>query len=168
MSRKRPRLDDSASSSSQSIQRRESGNAYAYPDPTNSGIAPVSPATSVSSYSTAPPPNYYSGPPAQPTPRRSSPQSAHSYDNRASDSPQGSSSTLATSTRGQQVPGRTPPPGSAAPNSAHRAGMSVAGMLGGPAGGSPGDTNGSSRSTHDSDMLNALDRRNRSSGDERK
>ena len=163
VSRKRPR-DESPSTSSQSNQpnpdRREAATSpYSYPDPTGQTLAPVSPATSVSSYQTGPSQAFYPSAPA--SQRRSSPQSAHSFENRASDSPRGSASALASS-QAQPLPGRTPPPVSGAGGGLPP--MSVAGMLGGPAGSSPGDA---SRSTHDNNMLNALDRRNRGSGDER-
>jgi hypothetical protein len=172
VSRKRPRLDDphtpvlvpvysnnspSSPSGQQRSGRRGSGNGFEYPDPTN--LAPVSPATSASSYQSHPPshPNQYYAPASQP--RRSSPQSSYSYDNRASDSPHGSvsSSSGAYSFPNLHPPqvlpptrdsGRTPPP----PGQGGRSGMSVQAMLG------PGENQGG-RTNADSEMLNALNRK---------
>ena len=191
VSRKRPRLDEPShpvispppqgSSSSPYPQqqrlstanggRRGSGSAnsqFEYPDPT--GLAPVSPASSTTSYQSAQYPQapqqpYY---PPQSSVRRTSPQSAYSYEARASGSPHGSTSSTsgyAFTVGGLHPPqvlpptresGLTPPPregngngsGSGGGNGS-RAGMSVRDMLG-PEGG---------RSSADSDMLKALNRR---------
>ena len=154
--------------------RRSSGGNYEYPDPTH--MAPVSPASSSTSYHTAPyPPQpqqqpYY--PPPQ-VPRRSSPQSAYSYDARASGSPPGNNTSTPPSY--PSFPGglhppqvlpptlenvRTPPPGQpregAGNGNGSRPGMSVRDMLG------PGENSQSgqgARSSADSDMLKALSRR---------
>lgn len=154
--------------------RRGSGGGFEYPDPTQ--LAPVSPASSSASYHSGPfPPQqqpYYPSPQQQhqstPQPqsaRRSSPQSAYSYDARGSGSPHGSTSSAA----GYSFPGlhppqvlpprdnghTTPPQGREGGNgngsAASRAGMSVRDMLG------PGDQGG--RTSTDSDMLKALNRR---------
>ncbi|MCJ1408337.1 hypothetical protein MMC19_002412 [Ptychographa xylographoides] len=193
VSRKRPRVDDpsipaapappqGASSHPYPQQQRLSaatggrrgsgGGAFEYPDPTH--MAPVSPASSTTSYqSTAYQAQqqqqqqpYY---PAQSIARRSSPQSAYSYEARASGSPHGSTSSTSGYNAAypgslhppQVLPptresGRTPPPGQGregnGSGSASRAGMSVRDML------SPGDSQGG-RSTADSDMLKALNKR---------
>ncbi|MCJ1255971.1 hypothetical protein MMC24_003790 [Lignoscripta atroalba] len=192
VSRKRPRVDEpshpsvppppQASSShpypqqqripASASTRRGSGSGpggFEYPDPTQ--LAPVSPASSATSYVSAPYPQqtpqqpYY--PPQPQSARRSSPQSAYSYDARASGSPHDS----ASSASGYAFPGglhppqvlpptretgRTPPPTQAREGSGNgngsRAGMSVRDLLG------PGDGQGS-RTSADSDMLNALNRR---------
>lgn len=167
VSRKRPRLDDShvvapgiplvsnspSSHSSQQRPRRGSGGGYEYPDPTN--LAPVSPATPYSGHSTTPQP-YYSAPVAQP--RRHSPPSTYALEARPGDSPHGSSASPSNYPYpglhpGQSMPPRdsgvTPPP--SGPGSANgRSAMSVRDML---SDGNPG------RSSTDSDMLNALNRR---------
>lgn len=157
--------------------RRESqgGSTFEYPDPTH--IAPVSPASSTTSYqSTAYPPTAQQQPyyPSQPSARRSSPQSSYSFEARASGSPHGSTSSATTFTTfppglhpPQVLPptresGRSTPPGAGAgagagregTNSGNgsRAGMSVRDLLG------PGDGQGG-RTSADSDMLKALTRR---------
>jgi hypothetical protein len=171
VSRKRPRLDDphtpvlapvystnspSSPSGQQRSGRRESGNGYEYPDPTN--LAPVSPATSASSFQSHPNPAQHQYYTPAPQPRRSSPQSSYSYDNRASDSPHGS---VSSSSGAYQFPnlhppqvlpptrdnGRTPPP----PGQGGRSAMSVQGML-------SADSSGG-RTNADSEMLNALNRK---------
>ncbi|MCJ1443925.1 MAG: hypothetical protein MMC23_004425 [Stictis urceolatum] len=150
--------------------RRSSGAAYEYPDPTH--MAPVSPASSATSYQSAPYPPQGSQPyyPAQHPPRRTSPQSG--YPNEA---PGGAGSPPGSSSSGSGFPAypgglhppqvlpptyeaaRTPPPssqsreGTAATNGS-RPGMTVRDMLG------PGDGQGA-RSNTDSDMLKALNRR---------
>ncbi|MCJ1485530.1 hypothetical protein MMC06_005705 [Schaereria dolodes] len=191
VSRKRPRLDEpshpnipsppQASSShpypqqqrlSASSVRRGSGSGasgFEYPDPPQ--LAPVSPASSATSYQSAPYPQqtpqqpYY--PPQPPSARRSSPQQAYPFDNRASVSPHGSnSSTVGYAYAGglhppQVLPparesGRTPPPAQTREGGGNgngsRAGLSVRDMLG------PGDGQGG-RTSADSNMLKALNRR---------
>ena len=184
VSRKRPRVEDpitpvlaspypetaSQNQSSQPYQQRpdaRNASGYEYPDPTN--LAPVSPASSAASYATAQPgPGQYGYPPAppatQPQPRRTSPQSVYSYDNRASGSPH----SATASTNPYQYPnlhppqvlpptreaGRTPPPTTSAQSTGNsggggRGGMSVRDML----------ATEQSRSTTDTDMLKALNRR---------
>ncbi|OCL07977.1 hypothetical protein AOQ84DRAFT_389159 [Glonium stellatum] len=141
---------------------RGSGPDYTYPDPTALTPAAVSPASSSASYQSAPPPQqpqpYY---PTQP-PRRSSPQSAYSYDpSRTSSSPntQGAPSTPGSApypafpadSALRPLPirseGRTPPPPTSQPSRAP--GMRITDLV-------SGDTG---RSSTDSDMLNALNRR---------
>ena len=172
-----------------STGRRGSGGAYEYPDPT--GLVPVSPASSATSYQSAPyPPQgpnpYYptpqpqQPPPQQPPPqqpqtaRRTSPQSAYSYDARASGSPHGSTSSASAYSYAaglhppQVLPprdGRTPPPAQGqAPGgngngngngNAQRGGMAVRDLLG------PGQAqdNSGGRSSADSDMLRALNKK---------
>lgn len=155
--------------------RRGSGSGYEYPDPTN--LAPVSPASSSTSYHSSVYPQppvpqqqqpYYPTPVVQQT-RRSSPQSTYSYEQRASSSPHGSNSSSSGYHFGgglhppQVLPprdnGRTPPPGQSQSQQPPReggsrgsGGMRVSDMLG------PGDGQGGRTST-DSDMLNALNRR---------
>ena len=165
--------------------RRGSGSGYEYPDPT--GLVPVSPASSATSYHSAPyPPQgqpYYPPPPQQqasqqqPPARRTSPQSAYSYDQRGSGSPHGSTSSASASASGYTYPGglhppqvlpprdqgRTPPPTNRDGNgngngngngSAQRGGMAVRDLLG------PGGQNDSGgRSSADSDMLRALNKK---------
>ncbi|KAI4149026.1 MAG: hypothetical protein LQ340_004816 [Diploschistes diacapsis] len=150
--------------------RRGSSGAFEYPDPTH--MAPVSPASSTTSYSApfpqapqAPQPYYNS---SQANPRRNSPPSAYPYDARASGSPRGSTSSASSFPpfpAGLHPPqvlppafetGRTPPPaGREGPsiNNGSRPGMSVRDMLG------PAEGGQSTRSTADSDMLKALNRR---------
>ena len=148
-------------SASQLPAHRGPGPDYTYPDPTALTPAAVSPASSSASYHSAPPPQaqpYYS---AQP-PRRSSPQSAYSYDpSRTSSSPntQGAPSTPGSTpypafpadTALRPLPvrseGRTPPPPTSQPSS--RPGMRITDIV-------SGDIE---RSSTDSDMLNALNRR---------
>ncbi|KAL6239574.1 hypothetical protein BDW75DRAFT_227192 [Aspergillus navahoensis] len=119
--------------------RRGSGSGYDYPDPTN--LAPVTPVTSAPYQPRAVP--YFPPPPHD---RRPSPQAAYSYDNRHSSSPHSS-----------PYPGIHPPqsaatpPPTSTPGSAPRNGLNVRDML------NPGENPG--RSSTDSDMLNALDRR---------
>ncbi|MCJ1228798.1 hypothetical protein MMC12_005461 [Toensbergia leucococca] len=147
------------------------GSQFEYPDP--SQFVPTSPASSATSYQSYPTqpsqqPYYPPQQHQQPSARRSSPQSSYSYDARASGSPHGSTSSAS----GYAFPvglhppqvlpsresGRTPPPAPGRENSGSgngsgsRAGMSVRDMLG------PGDGKGGRTST-DSDMLNALNRR---------
>lgn len=196
VSRKRPRTDDShpavppppppQSSSSHPYQgrppapngRRGSGGngGYEYPDPSGMGPGPVSPASSATSYTTAPYPphlppsaNPYYAPPQSQTGRRSSPsQSSYSYtDARASGSPHGSTSSSGIFYPGglhppQVLPdrtGRTPPPPSTPREaqrdgsnngSAQRAGMAVRDLLG---------PNEGARSNADNDMLKQLNRK---------
>ncbi|KAL5341485.1 hypothetical protein BJX70DRAFT_52801 [Aspergillus crustosus] len=119
--------------------RRGSGSGFDYPDPTN--LAPVTPVTSGPYQPRAAP--YY--PPPPPHDRRPSPQSAYSYDNRHSSSPHGSPYPPMHSQSAI-----TPPPTST-PGSAPRNGLNVRDML------NPGENPG--RSSTDSDMLNALNRR---------
>lgn len=156
--------------------RRGSGGGYEYPDPTN--LAPVSPASSSTSYHSSvypqPPVPQQQQQPYYPTPvqqtRRSSPQSTYSYEQRASSSPHGSNSSSSGYHFGaglhppQVLPpsgdnGRTPPPGQVQNQHAAReggsrgsGGMRVSDMLG------PGDGQGG-RTSADSDMLKALNRR---------
>ncbi len=158
--------------------RRGSGGGFEYPDPT--GLVPASPASSANSFQSAPyPPQgqpYYPPPPPQPQqqpPRRSSPQSAYSYEQRASGSPHGSASSASAS--GYTYPGglhppqvlpprdqgRTPPPAQRDGNgngngngSGQRGGMAVRDLLG------PGGQNDSGgRSSADSDMLRQLNKK---------
>jgi hypothetical protein len=121
--------------------RRGSGSGFDYPDPTN--LAPVTPATSAPYQSRAAP--YYPPPPAAHE-RRPSPQANYPYDNRHSSSPHGSPYPPVHPS--QAI---TPPPTST-PGSATRNGLNVRDMLN-PGGDNPG------RSSTDSDMLNALNRR---------
>lgn len=119
--------------------RRSSGTGFEYPDPTN--LAPVTPSVSTPGYQThtAPSPYY-----AQPQhDRRPSPQTIYPYDARHSSSPHTS----------PYPPMHTPPPISNPPGSSvsSRGGLNVRDML------NPGDQTG--RSSTDSDMLNALNRR---------
>ncbi|KAL8899698.1 MAG: hypothetical protein Q9207_006056 [Kuettlingeria erythrocarpa] len=154
--------------------RRGSGGGYEYPDPT--GLVPVSPASSVTSYQSAPysqPPGgqqqqqqpYYP-PPAQQAARRSSPQSSYSYDQRASGSPHGSTSSASAYSYApaglhppQVLPprdsGRTPPPRNvenAGNGSGQRGKMGIHDLLG------PGEQSGG-RTSADSSMVKALDRK---------
>ncbi|MCJ1271621.1 hypothetical protein MMC22_011525 [Lobaria immixta] len=182
VSRKRPRSDESShpavppppqeSSSHPYHQqgrpsasgRRGSGSGYEYPDPTP--LVPISPASSATSYQSAPypPPQtqpYYSSQPQ--SVRRSSPQSAYSYDARTSGSPHGSTSSASNYTypAGLHPPqvlppresGHTPPPreGSGGNGSGQRGAMSVRDLLG------PEGQGG--RTSTDSDMLKALNKR---------
>ncbi|KAL8654626.1 MAG: hypothetical protein Q9210_001383 [Variospora velana] len=145
--------------------RRGSGGGYEYPDPT--GLVPVSPASSVTSYQSAPyaqPPGqqpYYPGP-SQPPPRRASPQSSsYSYEQ---GSPHGStSSASAYNYAGLHPPqvlpprdsGRTPPPknkGSSSDSSGQRGKMGIHDLLG------PGEQSGG-RTSADSSMVKALNRK---------
>ncbi|KAF2083166.1 hypothetical protein K490DRAFT_60725 [Saccharata proteae CBS 121410] len=140
---------------------------YTYPDPSALTPAAASPASSTTSFQSAP------QPPAQPyyapqPPRRSSPQSAYSYDpSRASSSPHtqgapstpgGSAYTFSSDTTLRpptnmpiRTEGRTPPPTSAAGTTAgsRTSGMRISDLVGGE----------STRSAADADMLNALNRR---------
>ncbi|KAI4163526.1 MAG: hypothetical protein LQ342_002798 [Letrouitia transgressa] len=188
VSRKRPRSDDyshpavapppQASSSHPyhheqgrppaSSGRRGSSSGYEYPDPT--GIVPVSPANSSTSYQSAPyppPPGqqpYYPSHPQQ-SGRRSSPQSSYSYDQRGSGSPHGSTSSTPGYYPGglhppQVLPpresGRTPPPMHSKDGSSNGSGqrgpIAVKDLLG------PGESLGG-RSNEDSNMVKALDKR---------
>ncbi|KAL8736099.1 MAG: hypothetical protein Q9181_002561 [Wetmoreana brouardii] len=148
--------------------RRGSGGGYEYPDPT--ALGPVSPASSVTSYQSAPysqPPGqqpYY--PPSNQSARRSSPQSSYSYEQRASGSPHGSTSSASTYNYApgglhppQVLPpresGRTPPPRNkenAGNGSGQRGKMGIHDLL------APGEQSGG-RTSADSDMVKALDRR---------
>ncbi|KAJ0424296.1 hypothetical protein BJY00DRAFT_276374 [Aspergillus carlsbadensis] len=121
--------------------RRGSGSGFDYPDPTN--LAPVTPATSAPYQSRAAP--YYAPPPAAHE-RRPSPQANYPYDSRHSSSPHGSPYPPVHPSNAI-----TPPPTST-PGSATRNGLNVRDMLN-PGGDNPG------RSSTDSDMLNALNRR---------
>ncbi|OJK02040.1 hypothetical protein ASPACDRAFT_40863 [Aspergillus aculeatus ATCC 16872] len=121
--------------------RRGSGSGYDYPDPTN--LAPVIPSTSASGYQTHNAPSPYYPPPQHD--RRSSPQS-YPYDGRHTSSPHGSPYPPMHSAQGAM----TPPPTST-PGGSTRGGLNVRDML------NPGDSQG--RSSTDSDMLNALNRR---------
>ncbi|EAW08874.1 Zn(II)2Cys6 transcription factor domain-containing protein [Aspergillus clavatus NRRL 1] len=121
--------------------RRGSGSGFEYPDPTN--LAPVTPATSTAYQPHTAPSPYY---PPQQHDRRPSPQSAYPYDNRHSSSPH--SSPYPPIHPAQSA--MTPPPTST-PGSSSRGGLNVRDML------NPGDSQG--RSSTDSDMLNALNRR---------
>lgn len=128
-----------ASSQRQIPGRRASGTAFEYPDPTN--LAPVTP-----TFSTTPSYQPHSAPsPYIATPKhdgRPSPQSFYSYENRHTTSPHAS----------PFPPIQTPTPVSNASNSvSSRGGLNVRDML------NPGDQPG--RSSTDSDMLNALNRR---------
>lgn len=120
--------------------RRGSASGFDYPDPTN--LAPVTPAGSTPGYQTHNAPSPYYPPPHD---RRTSPQSGY-YDGRHSASPH--SSPYPPMHPPQS--GVTPPPTST-PGSSTRAGLNVRDML------NPGDSHG--RSSTDSDMLNALNRR---------
>ncbi|KAL8950324.1 MAG: hypothetical protein Q9222_003629 [Ikaeria aurantiellina] len=147
--------------------RRGSGGGYEYPDPT--GLVPVSPASSVTSYQSAPysqPPGQqpYYPPPNQPA-RRSSPQSSYSYDQRASGSPHGSTSSASAygyAPAGLHPPqvlpprdsGRTPPRRNSKEGggngSGQRSKMGIHDLLSESSGG---------RTSADSDMVKALDRK---------
>ncbi|OJJ04943.1 hypothetical protein ASPVEDRAFT_137354 [Aspergillus versicolor CBS 583.65] len=118
--------------------RRGSGSGFDYPDPTN--LAPVTPVSGAPYQPRAAP--YYPPPPHD---RRPSPQAAYAYDNRHSSSPHGSPYPAM-----HPQSAITPPPTST-PGSAPRNGLNVRDML------NPGENPG--RSSTDSDMLNALDRR---------
>ncbi|KAL2871540.1 Zn(II)2Cys6 transcription factor domain-containing protein [Aspergillus lucknowensis] len=127
--------------------RRGSGSGFDYPDPTN--LAPVTPATTAPYQSRAAP--YYPQPPPPPThDRRPSPQAAY-YDSRHSSSPHGSPYPPV-----HPQSAITPPPTST-PSSAPRNGLNVRDML------NPGENRenreNQGRSSTDSDMLNALNRR---------
>ena len=190
VSRKRPRLDEPSNpiasaptqgssshpypqqqrlSATSGGRRGSGGGAFEYPDPPQ--LAPVSPASSTTSYQSAPYPQQPKQQPYYPNPgsaRRSSPQSAYSYEQRASGSPHGSTSSASgyTGYTGglhppQVLPptresGRTPPPGptqeASGSGNGSRAGMSVRDMLG------PGEGQGG-RTSADSDMLKALNKR---------
>ncbi|KAJ5612157.1 hypothetical protein N7510_005351 [Penicillium lagena] len=119
--------------------RRGSGSGYEYPDPTN--LAPVTPAGSTPGYQTHTAPSPYYPPPHD---RRTSPQSAY-YDGRHSASPNSPYPPM------QPPQGGVTPPPSSTPSGAARGGLNVRDML------NPGDSHG--RSSTDSDMLNALNRR---------
>ncbi|KAL2007540.1 hypothetical protein VTN00DRAFT_8978 [Thermoascus crustaceus] len=134
--------------------RRGSGSGFEYPDPTN--LAPVSPAVSTPGYQTHTAPSHYYPPP--PNDRRASPQSTYPYDSRHSSSPH--SSPYPPMHPGHSIPppreaGVTPPPTSTPGGSASssRGGLNVRDML------NPGDQGQGGRSSTDSDMLNALDRK---------
>ena len=149
--------------------RRGSGAGYEYPDPT--GLVPVSPASSVTSYQSAPnyqpqgqQPYYPQQPPPNQSARRSSPQSSYSYDQRGSGSPQGSASSATAYSYApaglhppQVLPpresGRTPPPRSSEGgnnNGGQRGKMGIHDLLSDQSGG---------RTSADSDMVKALDRK---------
>lgn len=186
VSRKRPRSDESSHPAvppppqepsshpyhqqgrASASGRRGSGSGYEYPDPTP--LVPISPASSATSYQSAPyPPHpaqpYYSSQP-QP-PRRASPQSSYSYDARTSGSPHGSTSSASNYTHppglhppqvlpavGEREAGHTPPPreGNGGNGNNQRAAMSVRDLLG------PENSQGG-RTSADSDMLKALNKR---------
>ncbi|KAF2499587.1 hypothetical protein BU16DRAFT_276966 [Lophium mytilinum] len=152
-----------ASVSSQLPLHRGPGSEYTYPDPTALTPAAVSPASSSASYHSAPqqpqPNPYYTTQP----PRRSSPQSAYSYDpSRTSSSPhtQAAPSTPGGTPQQAFAPenalrplpprsdGRTPPPPTS--SSSTRPGMRISDIVG---------DSGQGRSSTDSDMLNQLNRR---------
>lgn len=121
--------------------RRSSGSGFDYPDPTN--LAPVTPASTPGYQAHTASSPYY--PP--PHDRRTSPQSAYAYDGRHSSSPH--SSPYPPMAQG----GPTPPPTST-PGGSARGGLNVRDML------NPGNNDPSQgRSSTDSDMLNALNRR---------
>lgn len=132
------------------IGRRSSGSGFEYPDPTN--LAPVSPAVSTPGYQSSP---YY---PAPPHDRRASPQSAYAYDSRHSASPHSSpyppihpgAHPIAPPTESNMTPPPSSTPGGSASS---RGGLNVRDML------NPGDQSQGGRSSTDSDMLNALNRR---------
>ncbi|KAL2830222.1 hypothetical protein BDW59DRAFT_141264 [Aspergillus cavernicola] len=124
--------------------RRGSSSGFDYPDPTN--LAPVTPATSAPYQSRAAP---YYPPPQAPLDRRPSPQAAYSYDNRHSSSPHGSPYPPVQPPA--QNPNASTPPPTSTPGSVPRNGLNVRDML------NPGENPG--RSSTDSDMLNALNRR---------
>ncbi|KAB8202395.1 hypothetical protein BDV34DRAFT_149925 [Aspergillus parasiticus] len=125
------------------IGRRGSSSGYEYPDPTN--LAPVTPATSAPGYQAHSASSPYYPPPPQHD-RRPSPQSAYPYDNRHSSSPHNSPYPPMHPSQSAM----TPPPTST-PGGSSRGGLNVRDML------NPGDSQG--RSSTDSDMLNALNRR---------
>ncbi|PWY83501.1 hypothetical protein BO70DRAFT_27283 [Aspergillus heteromorphus CBS 117.55] len=149
------------------IGRRGSGSGFEYPDPTN--LAPVTPTTSASGYQAHPAPMPYYPPPQQHD-RRPSPQSAYAYDSRHSSSPHSSPYPPMHPSQGAM----TPPP-TFTPGGSSRGGLNVRDML------NPGDNpgqppadgqarsgdarsgdrsaDGQGRSSTDSDMLNALNRR---------
>ncbi|KAJ5733044.1 hypothetical protein N7533_013491 [Penicillium manginii] len=123
--------------------RRSSGSGFDYPDPTN--LAPVTPASAPGYQGHTAPGPYH------PTPhdRRTSPQSSYGYDARHSSSPH--SSPYPPMTQGGPTP---PPPPTSTPGGSARSGLNVRDML------NPGNNDPSQgRSTTDSDMLNALNRR---------
>ncbi|PWY75880.1 hypothetical protein BO83DRAFT_387878 [Aspergillus eucalypticola CBS 122712] len=124
------------------VGRRGSGSGFEYPDPTN--LAPVTPATSASGYQTYNATSPYYPPPPPPHERRTSPQSSYPYDGRHSSSPHSSPYPPVN-------PNQTPPPTST-PGGSSRGGLNVRDML------NPGGE-GQGRSSTDSDMLNALNRR---------
>ena len=119
--------------------RRGSGSGFEYPDPTN--LAPVTPAGATPGYQMHSASSPYYPPPHD---RRTSPQSGYAYDARHSSSPHSSPYPP------MQPPQSTPPPTST-PGGSTRSGLNVRDML------NPGDSHG--RSSTDSDMLNALNRR---------
>ncbi|KAJ5101110.1 hypothetical protein N7456_007162 [Penicillium angulare] len=132
--------------SSSTDPRQSVGAMSDYPDPTN--LAPVS--SSAPGYPSPSP--YY--PPPLPQDRRTSPQSAYAVEARHSSSPHGSPYPPMQQQHQPPPPqgGPTPPPTST-PGGSGRAGLNVRDML------NPGDSNGNGRSSTDSDMLNALNRR---------
>ncbi|OJD20412.1 hypothetical protein ACJ73_08252 [Blastomyces percursus] len=166
VSRKRPRADESpfsphhsrdpvsASSSDfshsstqrSSITSRDSREGYAYSESTT--LPPVSAAVSGAAY-----PSHTVQAPYD---RRSSSHSQYSFEHRHSSSPHGSTSSnlpyppIQPQHPPPSIPIRTPPPGQTTGSSGSR-GLSVREMLG-------PDTQGT-RSSTDSDMLNALNRR---------
>ncbi|KAJ5571402.1 C6 transcription factor [Penicillium sp. DV-2018c] len=158
----RPPMDGAppplASTMPDPIHRRGSGSGFEYPDPTN--LAPVTPAGSAPGYQTHTTSSPYAYPPPPIHDRRTSPPSAYNYDARPSSSPHGSPFppmqshqaplTPHQGSRDPQPAGVTPPPTST-PGGSQRGGLNVRDML------NPGDSHG--RSSTDSDMLNALNRR---------
>ncbi|GKZ94543.1 transcriptional regulator family: Fungal Specific TF [Aspergillus niger] len=129
------------------VGRRGSSSGFEYPDPTN--LAPVTPASSASGYQTYSATSPYYPPPPQHE-RRTSPQSSYPYDGRHSSSPHSSPYPPVHPNQGAM----TPPPTST-PGGSSRGGLNVRDMLNPGEGQNPGQ----GRSSTDSDMLNALNRR---------
>ncbi|KAI9737925.1 MAG: hypothetical protein M1834_009295 [Cirrosporium novae-zelandiae] len=178
---KRPRLSSDASPSPnlapssatsfsqapQAMNRESAGpnHNYEYPDPT--GLAPVSPASNVTyapSHSSQQQQLPYYG--TAQSNRRASPQSAYSYDNRASGSPHGSASSIASYPYSAQqlhppqtLPpagdsGRTPPPIPGQPPTTSRSGhLPLSDLL------ADGGNSQGGRSSTDSGMVDALNKR---------
>jgi len=124
--------------------RRGSGSGFDYPDPTNANLAPVTPVSTPGYQAHTAPSPYY--PP--PHDRRTSPQSAYAYDARHSSSPH--SSPYPPMAQGGPTPPPTSTPGG---GGSARSGLNVRDML------NPGNNDSHGRSSTDSDMLNALNRR---------
>ncbi|EGE84191.2 C6 zinc finger domain-containing protein [Blastomyces dermatitidis ATCC 18188] len=129
-----------------SMVSRDSREGYSYSESTT--LPPVSAAVSGTAY-----PSHTAQAPYD---RRSSPHSQYSFEHRHSSSPHGSTSSnlpyppIQPQHPPPSIPIRTPPPGQTTVSSGSR-GLSVREMLG-------PDTQGT-RSSTDSDMLNALNRR---------